>query len=106
MPNARPVAFEAVSDSIEDRFLYVEGKPVLSLAEFQSYAYGTSVPPPVMTHWIAGDDLSAEELFACLRGDATDAASGNDEALQIVRLALERMARLFPQAEPNSNDIS
>lgn len=98
-----------MSDSIEDRFLYADGKPVLSLAEFQSYAYGLpedSVPPPAMTRWIAGDDLSAEELLACLRGDATVAASGNDEALQIVRLALERMARLFPPAEPNSNDVS
>lgn len=82
---------------------------MLSLAEFQSYAYGLpedSVPPPVMTRWMAGDDLNAEELFACLRGDATEAASGSDEALQIVRLALVRMALLFPHAEPNSNGIS
>jgi hypothetical protein len=109
MRKARSVAFAPVSDSIEDRFLYVDGEPVLSLAEFQSYAYGLpedSVPPPVMTRWMAGDDLSAEELFACLRGDATDAGSGSDESLQIVRLGLERMARLFPWAEQDSNDVS
>lgn len=109
--NARSVicSLPPVSNSIEERFLYVEGEPVLSLAEFQTYAYGHregSVPPPMMTRWMAGDDLSAEELVACLREDATHAASGDDEALQIVRLALERMARLFPQAKTNSNGIS
>ncbi|MEA2231591.1 MAG: hypothetical protein QOD83_1407 [Solirubrobacteraceae bacterium] len=99
------VAFEPVSDSIVDRFLRVEGEPVLSLAEFQSYAYGLpedATPPALMTQWMAGADLSATELLACLRGDAVDAASGSDEALQIVRLAIERMTSLFPQLESAS----
>lgn len=81
------------------RFLCIEGKPILSFAEFESYAYGLSedaVPPQTLTRWMTGDALSADELLDCLHGEAVAAASDSDEALEIVRLAIERTNALFP----------
>lgn len=80
-------------------YLYVRGEPVLSLAEFESYVYAIpedAVPPPTLVRWMNGEQLGVDELLACLRGDAVDAAGSSDEALVIVRVALERMQRLFP----------
>ena len=83
---------------------------MLALAEFQSYTYGLpeeATPPDLMTRWVAGEDVTAPELLICLRGEAADAASGSDEALHIVRLAIERVTRLFPELAPISgNDDS
>jgi hypothetical protein len=79
--------------------LCVGGKPILSLAEFQTYTYGLSedaVPPKTLTRWIAGDAPSADELLTCLHGEAAAAASDSDEALEIVRLAIERTNAQFP----------
>lgn len=80
------------------RFLCVEGKPILSHAEFQSYTYGLAedaVPPETLTRWMTGDALSANELLECLHGEAMAAAADSDEALEIVRLAIERTNALF-----------
>lgn len=81
------------------RLLCIDGHPILSSAEFQSYTYGLSedaVPPATLTRWVAGETLTAEELLACLHGEATSTAADSDEALEIVRLAIERMTAAFP----------
>ena len=81
------------------RFLCIDGKPILSLAEFQSYTYGLAedaVPPLTLTRWMAGDALRADELLDCLHGEARAAAGDSDEALEIVRLAIERMNAVLP----------
>ena len=57
------VSFRRMNLPLEQRYLYVQDQPVLSLAEFQSYAYGlpeTAVVPDTLTRWVAGEpgDLS------------------------------------------------
>jgi hypothetical protein len=88
-----------MTDAATSRSLCIDGKPILSLGEFQSYAYGLpedAVPPGTLTRWMAGDAPTVDELLACLNHEAAAAASGSDEALEIVRLAVERIAALFP----------
>lgn len=81
------------------RYLYVRGHPVLSTEEFAHYAYGVpedAIPPPLITQWASGREVQLDELLQCLRSDALDAAGDSDEALETVRLALERLKALFP----------
>lgn len=80
-------------------YLYVRGRPVLSMDEFASYAYGIpedAVPPPLITRWAYGEEVALDELLQCLRSDALDAAGDSDQALEAVRLALERLKAMFP----------
>ncbi len=80
-------------------YLYIRDQPVLSLAEFESYVYGiaeNAVPPRTLVRWMNGEQLEVDELLECLRGEAAEAAGTSDEALVIVRVALERLQRLFP----------
>jgi hypothetical protein len=87
--------------ALEQRYLYVQDQPVLSLAEFQSYAYGlpeTAVVPGSLTRWVAGEPGDVADLLQCFRGEAAEAASSSDESLEIVRVALERLEAVSPQA--------
>jgi hypothetical protein len=90
---------------LEQRYLYIQDQPVLSLAEFQSYGYGlaeTAVVPGTLTRWVAGDPVELADLLECFRGEAAEAASSSDESLEIVRLAIERLEALFPGAMASS----
>lgn len=86
---------------LEEQFLFVDSQPVLSLAEFQQYAYGLpedAAAPETLTQWAGGAEMGLDQLLECLRGEATRAASSSDGSLEVVRLALERLERLFPEA--------
>ena len=86
---------------LEQQYLYVQDQPVLSLAEFQSYTYGlpeTAIAPGILTRWVAGEPTELADLLECFRGEAAEAASSSDESLEIVRLALERLEAVSPQA--------
>jgi hypothetical protein len=86
---------------LEQRYLHVQDQPVLSLAEFQSYNYGlpeTAIVPGTLTRWVAGEPVELADLLECFRGEAAEAASSSDESLEIVRLALERLEAVSPQA--------
>jgi hypothetical protein len=86
---------------LEQQYLYVQDQPVLSLAEFQSYTYGlpeTAIAPETLTRWVAGEPTELADLLECFRGEAAEAASSSDESLGIVRLALERLEAVSPQA--------
>jgi hypothetical protein len=90
---------------LEERFLYVEGRPILSLAEFQRYAYGLpeeAVAPELLTRWAGGDEIGPEQLLECLRGDATASAASSDASLEVIRTAIERLQGNFPEMS-NSN---
>jgi hypothetical protein len=85
---------------LERHYLHVSGQPVLSLLEYQAYAYGIpedAVVPDTMLRWLVEGEADAAELANCLRGDATRAAGVSDEALEIVRTALERLQPLLPE---------
>jgi hypothetical protein len=87
--------------ALEEQFLFVDGEPVLSLAEFQQYAYGIAedaVAPKLLTQWAGGAEVGLDQLLECLRGEATQAVSSNDGSLEVLRSALERLERLFPEA--------
>ncbi len=86
---------------LEEQFLCIEGRPILSLAEFQRYAYGLPedvAAPVLLTRWAGGEDVGLEQLLQCLRGEATEAAASSDSSLEVVRLTLERLEDVFPQA--------
>lgn len=79
---------------LEQRWLSVEDRPLLSLAEFQSYAYGlpeAAVVPSTLTRWVAGEPVEFADLLQCFRGEAAEAAASSDESLEVVRLARERL---------------
>jgi hypothetical protein len=85
---------------LEEQFLYVEGQPVLSLAEFQRYAYGLpeeAIAPELLARWAAGSEVEPEQLRECFRGEAATSAASSDASLEIVRLAIERLQRIFPE---------
>lgn len=88
----------------ENTYLYVRGEPVLSMAEFDDYVYALpedAVPPETVTRWAFGQAVEPGELLTCLRNEATNAAGKSDQALEIVRAALERLERYFPdEAQP------
>jgi hypothetical protein len=89
--------------SLEQQYLYVRTVPVLSLAEFQRFAYGLpedATSPELLTGWATGDDIEPTQLLRCLEGEATEAAASSDESLEVVRLGLERLKRAFPEPEP------
>jgi hypothetical protein len=93
---------------LEQRYLYVQDQPVLSLAEFQSYAYGlpeTAVVPGTLTRWVAGEPVEPADLLQCFRGEAAEAASSSDESLEIVRLALERLEAISPGDVVAGSDV-
>lgn len=84
---------------LEERFLCVRRKQILSLAEFQRFAYGLpegAVPPELLTRWVTGKDIEPSELLRCLETEAMGAAASSDESLEVVRLASERLKRAFP----------
>lgn len=84
---------------LTSEYLFVGGEPILSLAEFQSYAYGLpegEEAPQLMSRWLAGEDVKARDLVHCLRHEAIAVAASSDESLEIVRLALERLQVAFP----------
>ena len=84
---------------LEEQFLYVKKQPVLSLAEFQRYAYGLpedAVAPELLTRWAGGSEIEPEELSECLRGEATVSAASSDAALEVVRVAIERLQKIYP----------
>ena len=46
---------------LEEQFLYVDGRPVLSLAEFQRYAYGLPeevAAPELLARWAGGEEVA------------------------------------------------
>jgi hypothetical protein len=86
-------------EPLEDQFLCVRRTPILSLAEFQRYAYGlpeSAVPPEALSRWATGEEIEPAHLLRCLEGEATGAAASSDESLEVVRLASERLKRAFP----------
>jgi len=94
-----------MNSPLEQRYLYVQDQPVLSLAEFQSYAYGlpeAAIVPGTLTRWVSGEPVELGDLVECFRGEAAEAASSSDESLEIVRLAVERLGALFPGAIASS----
>jgi hypothetical protein len=85
---------------LEEQFLFVKGKPILSLAEFQRYAYGLpeeAVAPETLTRWAGGEEVEPSQLLRCLWGEATEAAASSDSSLEVVRSALERLESMFPE---------
>lgn len=85
---------------LEEQFLSVKGQPILSLAEFQRYAYGLPeevAAPETLTRWAGGEEMEPSQLLHCLQREATEAAASSDESLEVVRLAIERLERLFPK---------
>lgn len=85
---------------LEEQFLCVRGERVLTLAEFQRFAYGLpedAVSPELLTRWATGEDIEPSELLRCLETEATGAAASSDESLEVVRLASERLKRAFPE---------
>lgn len=85
---------------LEEQFLYVDDQPILSLAEFQRYAYGLpeeAVAPELLARWAGGDDIGPEPLLDCLRGEATASAASSDASLEVVRSAIERLQSIFPE---------
>lgn len=81
------------------RYLFSGGEPILSLAEFQSYAYGLpegTEAPAILSGWAAGQDIAPTELLRCFRNEGTAVAASSDESLEIARLALERLQTAFP----------
>jgi hypothetical protein len=86
---------------LEEQFLCVDGRPVLSLAEFQRYAYGLPeevAAPALLSRWAGGGEVGLDQLLLCLRGEATAAASSSDASLEVVRSAIERLEGMFPEA--------
>lgn len=84
---------------LEEQFLYVKQEPVLSLAEFQRFAYGLpedAAPSEVLTGWATGEEIEPLNLLRCLEGEAAGPAASSDESLEVVRLASERLKRAFP----------
>jgi len=84
---------------LEEQFLYVRREQILSLAEFQRFAYGLpedAVPPELLTRWATGEDIEPLELLRCLETEAIGAAASSDESLEVVRLASERLKGAFP----------
>lgn len=85
---------------LEEQFLYVRRKQILSLEEFQRFAYGLpedAVPPELLTRWATGEeDIEPSELLRCLEREAIGAAASSDESLEVVRLASERLKKAFP----------
>ena len=91
---------------LREQFLYVQGRPILSLEEFQSYAYGLSeeaVAPALLTRWAGGDEVEPGPLMECLRGEATSSASSSDASLEVVRLAVERLKAAFPNSRDSAS---
>jgi hypothetical protein len=88
-----------MDDSAGRQYLYIQDQPILSLNEIGSYAYALpedSAMPQTLTRWMDGAVITPNEILSCLRGEATEAAGDSDHALEIVRAALERLKRLFP----------
>jgi hypothetical protein len=84
---------------LDEQFLSVKGQPILSLAEFQRYAYGLPEEvgaPETLTRWAGGEEMEPSRLLQCLQEEATEAASSSDESLEVVRLAIERLQSMFP----------
>lgn len=85
---------------LEEQFLCVRGERILSLAEFQRFAYGlpeSAVAPELLTRWVTGEDIEPAQLLGCLETDAIDAATSSDESLEVVRAASERLRKAFPE---------
>ncbi len=90
-----------VAKPLEEQFLYVRGEQILSLAEFQRFAYGLpedAVPPEILTRWATGEAFEPSELLRCLETEAIGVAASSDESLEVVRLASERLKGAFPDA--------
>jgi hypothetical protein len=88
---------------LEKKFLFAEGQPILSLAEFQRFAYGLpedAVPPEVLTRWVAGEEFEPSRLLACFEEEAAEVAASSDESLEVLRQAVDRLKRAFPNAAP------
>lgn len=82
------------------QYLYSGGEPILSMAEFQSYAYGLpegEETPETLFRWSMGEAIAPRELAQCLHREGTAAASSSDESLEIVRRALDRLRAAFPR---------
>lgn len=71
------------------------------MAEFDDYVYAVpedAVPPTTLTQWaLDGRVLEPQELLECLRNEATTAAGASDEALEVVRAAVQRLEQAFPE---------
>jgi hypothetical protein len=86
---------------LEEKFLCAKGQPVLSLAEFQRYAYGLPeevAAPATLAKWAGGEDIDPSQLLRCFQGEAKEAASSSDSSLEVVRTAIERLQKMFPEA--------
>jgi hypothetical protein len=97
----RPRYDPSMDAPLEKKFLFAEGQPILSLAEFQRFAYGLpedAVPPEVLTRWVAGEEFEPSRLLACFEEEAAEAAASSDESLEVLRLAADRLKRAFPDA--------
>ena len=87
---------------LEEQFLYVDGRPVMSLAEFQRYAYGLPeevAAPEFLARWAGGEEVELGQLLLCLRGEASEAASSSDASLEVLRLTIERLEGMFPETQ-------
>lgn len=85
---------------MNEKYLYADGQPVLSLAEFQRYAYGLPeevAAPATLTRWAVGEDISPAELLRCLEGDAKEAAASSDSSLEVVRMAIGRLQKILSE---------
>lgn len=97
----RPRYDPSMDAPFEKKFLFADGEPILSLAEFQRFAYGLpedAVPPEVLTRWVAGEEFEPSRLLACFEEEATEVAASSDESLEVLRLAGERLRRAFPNS--------
>jgi hypothetical protein len=86
-----------MSQPLDQQYLYVGEDPVLSLADYQAYAYGLPEDanvPSLLTRWLSGEDVGLSSLLECFRGPAREVASSSDESLEIVRRAVERLEAL------------
>ena len=85
---------------MDEKYLYAEGQPVLSLAEFQRYAYGLPeevAAPATLTRWAVGEAIDGAELLRCLEGEAKEAAASSDSSLEVVRVAIERLQKILSE---------
>jgi len=85
---------------LDEKYLYADGQPILSLAEFQRYAYGLPeevAAPPALARWAAGGDMDPAELLRCFEGEAKEAAASSDSSLEVVRTAIERLQSMLPE---------
>jgi hypothetical protein len=91
-----------VNAPLDKKYLYADGQPVLSLAEFQRYAYELPeevAAPATLTRWAVGEDIDSAVLLHCFEGEARESAASSDGSLEVVRAAIERLQKILPPGD-------